>query len=188
MRSGQIAALLAERGVGPGDGVVVMIPMSASLYAVLAALLRLGAVAVFVEPGQAEAQLSCARKALALKAFIGTPLACLLRVLKPGLRMIPLAFVTQRWFPGACSLHAARHLSPRLLAQSGMEDASALLTFTSGSTGTAKGLLRSHGLLRATQDALVANLALPPGSINLATMPALVMANIGQGVTSLIPP
>jgi acyl-CoA synthetase (AMP-forming)/AMP-acid ligase II len=186
-RSMQIAALLARSGVGPGDGIVMLVPMSAVLYAVIAAALRLGAVPVFIDPEQATAQLELCRGALPLKAFVGSRVACVLRLLIPALRAIKPAFVTHGWFPGTSSLAAARSLSPIDHALTGLDDAPAMLSFTSGSTGTAKGLLRNHRLLMATQDLLARHLDLRPGSINLATMPALVMTNLGRGVTSLIP-
>ncbi len=187
VRSAQIATLLARTGVELGDGVVILVPMSAELYAVIAAVLRLGAVPVFIEPEQADVQIERARTAIALKAFVGTPQACLFRWFKPGLRAIATVFITQGWLPGAISLSHARSL-PRIgNPVTVLDDASAMLTFTSGSTGTPKGLLRSHRLLLATQQILMRHLDLRPGSVNLATMPALVMANLGHGITSLIP-
>jgi acyl-CoA synthetase (AMP-forming)/AMP-acid ligase II len=183
----QIAALLARSGVGRGDGIVMLVPMSAVLYAVIAAALRLGAVPVFIDPAQVAAQIERCRTALPLKAFVGSPLACLYRLLKPALRAITPAFTANGWFPGTSSLAAARSMIPINHVPADLDDAPAMLSFTSGSTGAAKGLLRNHRLLATTQDILARHLDLPPGGINLATMPALVMANLGRGVTSLIP-
>ena len=186
-RSGQIASLLACAGVRCGDGIVILIPMSVALYEVIAAALRLGAVPVFIEPEHATAQLERCRNALPLKAFVGSPLACLWRLLKPELRAIKTAFVTQGWFPGTTPLGTARRMPPIEQTATGLDNAPAMLTFTSGSTGAAKGLLRNHRLLLDTQEILVRHLDLRLGSINLSTMPAFVLANLGHGVTSLIP-
>ncbi|MGB7933047.1 MAG: AMP-binding protein [Gammaproteobacteria bacterium] len=185
--SRQIATLLGRAGVGPGDGIVILVPMSATLYAVIAAAFRIGAVPVFIEPDKAAAQIEYCRDALPLRAFVGSPMACLVRRLMPALRAMTPAFVTRGWFPGATPLGSAQHLPAFADAHFHADDAPAMLSFTSGSTGPAKGLLRSHRLLLDTQQILSRHLDLRPGSIDLVTMPALVMANLGAGITSLIP-
>ena len=162
-RSMQIAALLAKAGVGCGDGIVMLVPMSAVLYAVIAAALRLGAVLIFIDPEKAAAQLEHCRGSLPLKVFVGSPLACLLRLLKPELRALKPAFVAHGWFPGTTSLNTAQSIPPIDHALTDLDDAPAMLSFTSGSTGAAKGLLRNHGLLAATQDILARHLDLHPG-------------------------
>ena len=187
-RSAQIATLFARAGVHAGDGIVILVPMSAELYAVIAAALRVGAVPVFIAPEQADAQLARCRGAIPLRAFVGTPMACLFRLLHPPLREIRAVFVTQGWMPGTTSIGAAGGLPPLARRVTGLADAPAMLTFTAGSTGVGKGVMRSHRLLQATQEILLRKLVLRPGSVNAATMPALVMANLAQGVTSLIPP
>jgi len=185
--SRQIASLLRRTGAGPGDGIVMLVPMSAPLYAVIAAAFRIGAVPVFIDPDQAAAQIESCRDTLPLRAFVGSPMACVVRSLTPALRAITPAFVTRGWFPGATPLGCAQRLPPVADSPFRADDAPAMLSFTSGSTGPAKGLLRSHRLLLDTQQILSRHLNLRPGSIDLATMPALVMANLGAGITSLIP-
>jgi acyl-CoA synthetase (AMP-forming)/AMP-acid ligase II len=185
--SRQVASLLGRAGVGPGDGIVMLVPMSASLYAVIAAAFRIGAVPVFIEPDKAAAQIEYCRDALPLRAFVGSPMACLVHLLMPALHAITPAFVSRGWFPGATPLGSAQRLPPIADSPFRADDAPAMLSFTSGSTGPSKGLLRTHRLLLDTQQILSRHLDLRPGSIDLATMPALVMANLGAGITSLIP-
>lgn len=187
-RSARIAALIARAGLAAGDGLVVLVPMSAELYAVIGAALRIGAVPVFIDPARAGAQLDRCRGSLAVRAFVGSPMACGLRLLRPELRRIRPAFVIGGHMAGAASMNSAERLPPFETPVAGLDDAPAMLTFTAGSTGAAKGVLRSHRLLQATQEILLRHLGLRPGSINVATMPALVMANLAGGVTSLIPP
>jgi acyl-coenzyme A synthetase/AMP-(fatty) acid ligase len=187
MTSRRIASLLAESGLEPREGVVVMVPMSAMLYAVIAALLRLGLVAVFMDPKADDAQFRYNASRFPIAAFIGTPAACLLRLIRPSLRKIPRVYVAGAYFPGAISLGSARKLEPWRSNHPCADESSAMLAFTSGTTGLPKGMIRSHGLLRATQEALVAELGFARGEVCLATMPIFTLTNLACGATSLIP-
>lgn len=186
-RSRQIAALLLKEGVQPGDAVVVLVPMCAELYAIMAALLRLAMVPVFVEPGSWRETLDRAMSALPVRAVIAVPVACAARVLIPALRRIPKVFVAGAFFPGAVSLRSARTLAPCEHLEAAAADRPAILTFTSGSTGRPKGVPRSHGVLAATHAVLSAHLGLVPGDLDVAMLPFVVFTNLGAGVGSLIP-
>ena len=186
-RSRQIAALLLKEGLHPGDGVVVFVPMSAELYAIMAALLRLGMVPIFVEPAAWRETLARAMSALPVRGIIGIPVACAARLLVPALRRIPKAFVAGTCFPGAVPLRSACTLAPCEHLEAAAADRPAILTFTSGSTGRPKGVLRSHGVLAETHKILSAHLGLVPGDLDVAVLPLVVFTNLGAGVGSLIP-
>jgi olefin beta-lactone synthetase len=186
-RSRQIAALLLKEGLHPGDGVVVLVPMCAELYAIMAALLRLAMVPIFVEPTAWRETLDRAMSALPVRGLIAIPGACAARLLVPALRRIPKVFVAGTYFPGAVSLRSARTLAPCEHLEAAAADRPAILTFTSGSTGRPKGVPRSHGLLAETHGVLSAHLGLVPGALDVAVLPFVVFANLGAGVGSLIP-
>jgi acyl-CoA synthetase (AMP-forming)/AMP-acid ligase II len=121
------------------------------------------------------------------QAFIGPAKAHLLRLVSPALRNIPRAFVTSGWVPGAdpfCDLHQHR-LMANISELDGV--APALMTFTSGSTGRPKATVRSHRFLLAQHLVLEKHLALRAGEVDLTALPIFVLANLGSGVTSLVP-
>jgi acyl-CoA synthetase (AMP-forming)/AMP-acid ligase II len=64
----------------------------------------------------------------------------------------------------------------------------AIVTFTTGSTGRPKAVIRTHGNLLAQHEALTRLRPPVPGDIDLAGTPLLVLHNLGLGVTSLLPP
>jgi acyl-CoA synthetase (AMP-forming)/AMP-acid ligase II len=66
-------------------------------------------------------------------------------------------------------------------------DSVALVSFTSGTTGTPKGVLRTHAVLVATQRALAGELELREGETHLSVLPFVVLANLGAGATSVLP-
>jgi len=97
----QAAAMLRASGLKTGDVVLVFQPMSAELYVALVAILRLGLVAMFVDPSAGVAHLESCCRIRPPQAFFGSAKAQLLRFLSPALRRIPRKFTTGWAIPGA---------------------------------------------------------------------------------------
>src|SRR5262245_58774731 len=66
-----VAEGLRRRGLARGDRVVVLVPMSPELYVTLLAVVSLGAVAVFVEPGAGVAEAARAIRLTRPAALVG---------------------------------------------------------------------------------------------------------------------
>ena len=181
-RSAAGAGRLTVAGVGPGDRVLVLVPVSSALYAVLAAVFRVGAVAVIVDPGAGRQRLAEAVARVEPAAVVGTPKAHLLRLIVPSVRRIPSRFVVGGWAPGAERWEGGPPVPVTPVGPA----APALLTFTSGTTGRPKAAVRTHGLLAAQHAALAAALDLRPGDVDLATMPVVVLAALASGVTTVL--
>lgn len=177
------AGRLVSSGIRPGDRVLILVPVSARLYAVLAAVFRAGAVAVLVDPGAGRARLAESVERVNPAAFVGVPKAHLLRLLARSVRQIPQSFVTDGWLPGAQRWEGG----PPAPAVPVGREAAALLTFTSGTTGRPKAAIRTHGLLAAQHAALSRALDLRPGDIDLCTLPVVVLANLASGITTVLP-
>ncbi len=179
-----IANQLAREGLSAGDRVLIALPVSVQLYATLLGIWRLGAVAVFPDPGARGKQLAhCCEKAEAA-AFIGSSKAHLLRLLLSPVRRIPRHYAfslgTQR-----LKLTGSRNRFPAVEPPAGT---AALITFTSGSTGLPKAAARSHDFLIAQYRSVCRTLALKPGQRDVTTLPVFVLANLAAGVTTLLPP
>jgi olefin beta-lactone synthetase len=183
----RVARLLTNHGLQPGDAVLVFHPMSAELYVALLALFRLRLVAMFLDPSAGREHIERCCVMNPPKALIAGTKAHLLRLIVPALRRIPIKFVIGWPLPFTIRWSAADRLEPLAEVRDCDDDTPALLTFTSGSTGQPKGTVRSHGLLGAQYRALADSLALTAGDVDLATLPIVALANLGSGVTSLIP-
>src|SRR3954462_7248264 len=95
-RVDRTSAGLRRLGLEVGDRAVVMIPMSIELYVAMLALLKLGAVAVFVDPWIGRRQIAAFAAFAEPRAWLGVPRSHLLRLLDARLRKIPLTVTTGR--------------------------------------------------------------------------------------------
>lgn len=186
MATARVAGQLKSANLNAGDGVLLLHPVAAELYVVLIALFRLGCVAMFLDPSAGRQHVERCCEIFPPKAFFGSPRAQLLRWTIPGLRRVPIAFCTGR-FPGARRLDFRAAANPLREITSLNDQAPALVTFTSGSTGQPKAALRTHGFLLAQHRALATSLELQAGTRDLTTLPIFVLANLASGVTSVLP-
>lgn len=180
-----MAAQIAARGISQGDGVLILHPIAIELYVFLLALFRVGAVGVFLDPSAGREHIKRCCELYPLKGFFGSRKAHLLRLSIPALRRVPLAFCP-RWLLGAQTVVMASGKVQMPIAE--VEDSeTALITFTSGSTGQPKAACRSHGFLLAQHRALASSIGLRAGVVDLTTLPIFVLANLATGVTSVLP-
>jgi len=189
-RVDRVSVGLREYGLRPGARAICMIPMSIDLYVCLLGLLKMGAVAVFVDPWIGPRQIAsfCAHASPA--AYIGVPKSHLVRYLDARLRRIPLTITTGgRLFGllGRVSLpQIENHRGDGMLHLSRESD-SALVTFTSGSSGTPKGANRTHGFLAAQHEALSTEFAYDGDDVDMPMFPVFALNNLANGITSVVP-
>lgn len=166
-------ALLRSKGVGKGGRVLLYVPPSADLYALLLAVWRLGAVAVFVDAWTSRRRLGRVVELVGPTLFVGVAKAHLLRLADSRVRRIPSCL----WWRDRSATGDpgdAREVDP---------DSTALVTFTTGSTGSPKGAARSHAFLLAQHHALRRVLETSPGSVDLATLPIFGLHDLASGAT-----
>jgi olefin beta-lactone synthetase len=182
-RVARTGAGLRAAGLGVGSRALLFIPMSVDLYVGLLGVLHTGATAVFVDAWADRRRLDAAVEAARPDLFVGTPKAHLLRLLSRSVRRIP-----RHWVAGRRLLPLARHereaSAPPARVGGGTP---ALVTFTTGSTGTPKAAARSHDFLWAQHLALAEHLRLRPDDVDMPTLPVFVLNDLALGVTSVIP-
>lgn len=180
------AGWLRELGLGRGQAALVFVPMSVELYVALLAMFRLGVTALFLDPaaGRKHLEQCCARRRP--DALLAVRRAHLLRLTSAALRRIPVKLSVGGWAPGARSW--PDRFGPGLAAAVGVApDEPALVTFTSGSTGEPKAVVRTHRFLIEQHRALTPSIELAAGETDLATLPVFTLANLASGVTTVIP-
>ncbi|MBL8817797.1 MAG: AMP-binding protein [Planctomyces sp.] len=171
------ALRLRKLGLRPGNRILVMCSPGMRLYISVLAIFRIGATAVFVDPGAGLKRLNECCRAAELTAVLATPAAWMLRPLVPELRWKPRWIRVCRRFD---------RIADRVSAEVVGSDHSALLTFTSGSTGEPRGVIRSHGFLAIQQAAIARECELHAGESQLLTMPMFVLSNLAAGLHSIV--
>jgi len=175
------AARLRALGVAPGDRVLIFVPMSLALYEILLAVFAVGAVAVFVDAWADAKRLDAAVSLADCKAFIGIPLSFMLMLKSRAMRRVPVKLL-----PSFGKTALKRGDAPWVAHGCDPADP-ALITFTTGSTGTPKAALRSHGFLLEQHHVLRDELEMTADDVDLATLPIFVLNNLGCGATTIIP-
>lgn len=174
----QVSATAADfrgKGLATGDRVLVLVPMGIDLYRIVLALFSIGAGAVFLDAWVNRKRMELCCELAQCRGFVGSPKARLLALLSRPLRRIPLRFGTALppMATAVCSEVDA--------------DATALITFTTGSTGAPKAARRSHGFLAAQFNALMEELGPSPDEVVMTTLPIVLFMALGMGRTSVIP-
>lgn len=177
---------LSRGGIGPGDRVLVLEPVSPRLYAVLLALAGLGATAILPDPTALLGSIRAACRSLTPRALIGPAKAQVLRLICAELRAIPRAFSLEAWVPATRSALGPLHEIPAAPSPLAPE-VPALITFSSGTTGAPKGIPRSQNSLLAQNQALQPLLAAKPGEPVLSTLPVFVLAVLAAGAVAVLP-
>lgn len=175
-RSSSLAADWRRQGVERGDRVLLAMPVGIDLYAAIAALWRLGAAIIFPEPAMGLGGLHHAVRMAKPKAVLTAGPYRILPYIIPELWRVDRRIHVTEGAPGAEVFEDVEDSHP------------ALISFTSGSTGAPKGIVRSHGFLTA-QNACVAGMLRSDNGheIDLVAFPVFVIANLAMGMTSVLP-
>ena len=181
---------LTSAGVTRGTRTVLMVKPSLDFFVLIFALFKTGAIPVVVDPGMGIQRMVGCFKSSRPEAFIGIPLAHVVRTVYPGFFKTVKTWITvgRRWFWGGLTLEQLRQLPPNsyTCAKTGRDDMAAIL-FTTGSTGPAKGAVYTHGNFDAQLQQIQTHLKMSSDEIDLSTFPLFALFYPALGITSVIP-
>lgn len=177
----RLSHFLKKKGIERGMKVLVLVRPGLELIRIVFALFKMGSVPVIIDPG------------MGLKNF----LACVRQVQPQGLIAIPAAYWLSKVF-----LNTFKSIKVSIKVTSGFfkkeqltdplpqaiqqNDLAAIL-FTSGSTGSPKGVEYEHGMLMAQVEMIRETYGIEPGEVDFPMLPVFALFNVGLGVTTMVP-
>lgn len=176
---------LSELGIEKGDRVVIFVPMSVQLYQSMLAVLQNGAIAVFLEGWARRQHLAESVGELNPKAMISVERAFQFAGQIPQVDEIPHKI--NAFEKTDKSLAQLATAEPRRDAEPVEGDETALITFTTGSSGRPKGANRTHRFLSGQHRALHRCIPYKEEDVDLPAFPVFSLNNLASGVNTVIP-
>lgn len=172
---------LFASGVKAGDLVLLQDRLSVRLYAAVFAILGLGATVVLIEPWMPAGHVERAAQTAVPKFFVSGWLGRLWGMRHPAIRAIPRKLDLRRLLQPANGW--------KFIAEDVEPDQPGTISFTSGTTGLPKGVVRTQGgLLRQRQVLGRALEAAQPSGADLCIFANFVLANLASGRPSILLP
>lgn len=183
-----VAGGLKNLGITKGDRVIIFVPLSVELYVTMFAVQRLGAIAVFLDSWARKDHLGVCAQVVGPKAMISFEKAFELCAAVPELATIQIKVGVgphEKNYTG--DLESL--LKGSLFAEIEPVESSdtALITFTTGSSGVPKGANRTHRFLAAQHRALDKELPYNEEDRDLPVFPIFSLNNLAGGVTTILP-
>jgi len=168
------SAYYQKMGIQKGDRVLVFVPMSVDLYRIVLALFHCGATAVFLDEWVSKKRMELCCEIADCKGFIGIFKARVFALFSRELRKIPVKL----------KVHGKLNTLGDIADVD--ENESALITFTTGSTGRPKAADRTHGFLKEQFNALLDEIEPKVKDVDMPVLPIVLFMNLGVGCTSVI--
>ena len=191
-QSNRIAHGLEKIGIQKGMHTAFLVMPGTEFFAILHAILKVGAIPVLVDPGMGVRNLKKCFEEAGPEAFIGIPRAHVARILLGWGRKTIRVKVTagKRYGWGGYTINKIKDLGSvesYIFIEKPKPEDTVMLAFTSGNTGLPKGVVYTHGTL-ATQLGLIKDLIEPAeGDADLATFPPFALFGPACGITAVIP-
>ncbi len=175
-------------GLQKGDRAIIFIPMSLYMYAAMFAVQRLGAIAVFLDSWARRDQLGKSAEVVAPRMIVSVEKAYQYLAEVKEINDIQIKVVAGEHSASyTASLDQLMQETQRTEPVPVEKEHTALVTFTTGSSGTPKGADRGHRFLAAQHYALNRHLPYKDDDVDLPVFPIFSLNNLAAGVKTVLP-
>ena len=189
-KSDRYSCYFAEKGVKPGDIVVLMVTPSIEFICLTLALFKLGAPVVLIDPGMGYKNLLRCIERIEPKVLIGIPKAiAFAKLFKKPFRSIQQYFCCGRSFgmfgPNICAVTPL--VDKKLNVYQPEKDDLAAVIFTTGSTGPPKGVRYEHSIFTSQLKLIKEYYRIGPEDIDQPAFPLFALFSAALGASAVIP-
>ena len=183
-----VAAGYQKLGIGKGDLALVYVPMIPWLYTGMFAFQMLGATCIFLDSFASAEQLAYVANLCKPKVWRSGEKAFAMAEGQPALENIPIKINmgpnTKKWSARFEDLLETKEVAEPVAVE---QEHTALITFTTGSSGDPKGADRSHRFLAAQHYAIDAFMPYEEKDLDLPVFPIFSLNNLAAGVPTVLP-
>ncbi|MCB0337351.1 MAG: AMP-binding protein, partial [Bdellovibrionales bacterium] len=180
---------LSKLGLKPGYKVLMLVSPGVEFVALSLAVMGRGAIPVYLDPGMGKEKLEECITQLQPDVFIGSPKAQLLRLVnKKIFSSVKVTIQASEWgIFGGTSLSFLKKFAAKPLPHV-RSQGTVLVGYTSGATGTPKGVVYTNTMVAAQLEIFRKEFNLQPGGKDLPLLPLFSLFNVSLGVCSVFPP
>ena len=187
-KSDKICSYLKKKGLKRGDKIVIFVPIGIEFYLILTAIFKIGFQAVFIDPYANIEHINKCCEMVSPEGIIGSGKTLLKGFFLKNIRKINKKINYMKMMEKIEKTSIINNPAANSDEFKDItENTPALISFTSGSTGFPKIIMRTHGFLIGQHNVLEKNLKFQEGTAVYSSFPIFLLSHMATGTTTFIP-
>ena len=188
-KSDEICRYLIQKGFQKGNKIVVFVPIGIEFYLILTAIFKMGLQAVFIDPYAGIEHINKCCEMISPDGIIGSGKTLLKGFFLKGIRKIgkKISYIKMMEHSEKLSIYEKNKNQKKIQNEKIDGNTPALISFTSGSTGFPKIIMRTHEFLLGQHNVLEKNLKFEKETAVYSSFPIFLLSHMATGTTTFIP-
>ena len=188
-KSDEICSYLIQKGFEKGNKIVVFVPIGIEFYLILTAIFKMGLQAVFIDPYAGIEHINKCCEMISPDGIIGSGKTLLKGFFLKGIRKIgkKINYIKMMEHSEKLSIYEKNKNQKKIQNEKIDGSTPALISFTSGSTGFPKIIMRTHEFLLGQHNVLEKNLKFEKETAVYSSFPIFLLSHMATGTTTFIP-
>ena len=188
-KSDEICSYLTQKGFKKRNKIVVFVPIGIEFYLILTAIFKMGLQAVFIDPYAGIEHINKCCEMISPDGIIGSGKILLKGFFLKGIRKIgkKINYIKMMEHSEKLSIYEKNKNQKKIQNEKIDGNTPALISFTSGSTGFPKIIMRTHEFLLGQHNVLEKNLKFEKETAVYSSFPIFLLSHMATGTTTFIP-